>query len=97
MPDEGRQKTLVHGPCLGDYPHIGADANGFYITTNEFYVFRPDFHRLRRFTRFQRRNWRQARNGECSAVRHREPEPGRAAGRNAGIHRVARDFDWKSI
>jgi hypothetical protein len=23
-------------PCLGDYPHIGADANGFYITTNDF-------------------------------------------------------------
>ncbi len=35
--------TLVHGPCLGDYPHIGADANGFYITTNEFYVFSPGF------------------------------------------------------
>ena len=34
---------LVHGPCLGDYPHIGADANGFYITTNEFYVFSPGF------------------------------------------------------
>src|SRR5262249_51482001 len=33
--------TLVHGPCLGDYPHIGADANGFYITTNEFYFFTP--------------------------------------------------------
>jgi hypothetical protein len=31
-----------HGPCLGDYPHIGADANGFYITTNE-YAFFPDF------------------------------------------------------
>jgi hypothetical protein len=30
-----------HGPCLGDYPHIGADANGFYITTNE-YAFFPD-------------------------------------------------------
>ena len=25
-----------HGPCLGDYPHIGADANGFYITTNAY-------------------------------------------------------------
>jgi hypothetical protein len=25
-----------HGPCLGDYPHIGADRNGFYITTNEY-------------------------------------------------------------
>jgi len=28
--------TFVHGPCLGDYPHIGADANGIYLTTNEF-------------------------------------------------------------
>ncbi|HEY1459836.1 MAG TPA: hypothetical protein VGH59_07225, partial [Casimicrobiaceae bacterium] len=24
------------GPYLGDYPHIGADANGFYITTNAY-------------------------------------------------------------
>jgi hypothetical protein len=31
-----------HGPCLGDYPHIGADADGFYITTNE-YAFFPAF------------------------------------------------------
>jgi hypothetical protein len=31
-----------HGPCLGDYPHIGADANGFYVTTNE-YAFFPNF------------------------------------------------------
>jgi hypothetical protein len=23
-------------PCLGDFPHTGADANGFYVTTNEF-------------------------------------------------------------
>ncbi len=23
-------------PCIGDYPHIGADANGFYITTNAY-------------------------------------------------------------
>ena len=23
-------------PCLGDYPHIGTDANGFYITTNAY-------------------------------------------------------------
>jgi len=30
-----------HGPCLGDYPHIGADANGIYLTTNE-YAFFPD-------------------------------------------------------
>jgi hypothetical protein len=36
-------QILVHGPCLGDYPHIGADANGFYITTNEFSLFGPGF------------------------------------------------------
>jgi hypothetical protein len=23
-------------PCLGDYPHIGADANGIYLTTNAY-------------------------------------------------------------
>ena len=36
--DDGTQGTPVHAncPCLGDYPHIGADANGIYLTTNEF-------------------------------------------------------------
>ena len=33
----------VGGPCLGDYPHIGADANGIYLTTNEFDFFGPFF------------------------------------------------------
>jgi hypothetical protein len=27
------------GPCFGDFPHVGADANGFYITTNIFGFF----------------------------------------------------------
>jgi hypothetical protein len=35
---------IGHGPCLGDYPHIGADSNGFYITTNEYSFFGFDFH-----------------------------------------------------
>ena len=33
--------TLVHAQCLGDYPHVGMDANGLYITTNEFDLFTP--------------------------------------------------------
>jgi hypothetical protein len=33
--------TLVHAQCLGDYPHIGMDANGLFITTNEFDLFSP--------------------------------------------------------
>lgn len=52
--DDGTQGTPNHhcllnaagapGPCLGDYPHLGADANGFYLTTNEFSLFGPGFH-----------------------------------------------------
>jgi len=30
-------------PCLGDQPLIGADANGFFITTNEFSIDGPEF------------------------------------------------------
>ena len=44
--NDGTQGTPNHhcnGPCLGDYPHIGADANGFYITTNEFSLFHSGF------------------------------------------------------
>jgi hypothetical protein len=36
--DDGRANTPSHTdcPCIGDYPHIGADANGVYLTTNEY-------------------------------------------------------------
>ena len=41
--DDGTGGTPNHqcpgGPCLGDYPHIGADKNGIYLTTNEFPFF----------------------------------------------------------
>jgi hypothetical protein len=30
-------------PCLGDYPQIGVDAYGFYITTNEYSFFKNKF------------------------------------------------------
>ena len=46
--NNGTQGTPNHlcanGFCLGDYPHIGADANGIYLTTNEFAVFGPGFY-----------------------------------------------------
>lgn len=45
--DDGTQGTPNHGcsggPCIGDYPHIGADANGFYVTTNEYPFFDDGF------------------------------------------------------
>jgi hypothetical protein len=30
--------------CLGDYPHLGSDANGIYLTTNEYSLFGTNFH-----------------------------------------------------
>jgi hypothetical protein len=33
----------VSGPCFPDFPHIGADANGFYVTTNVFDFFGPNY------------------------------------------------------
>ncbi len=54
--DDGTDGTPNHGcaagdrsqphptACIGDYPHIGADANGFYVTTNEYPFFGPGFH-----------------------------------------------------
>ena len=43
--DDGTNGTPSHTgcPCLGDQPLIGADANGFYISTNEFPFFVDGF------------------------------------------------------
>jgi hypothetical protein len=34
--DGGNSGGVNPCPCLGDYPHLGADANGFYVTTNSY-------------------------------------------------------------
>jgi hypothetical protein len=43
--DDGSNNTPLHPncPCLGDYPHIGVDATGFYVTTNEYPWFTDGF------------------------------------------------------
>jgi hypothetical protein len=46
--NNGTQGTPDHqcnsGFCLGDYPHIGADANAIFLTTNEFALSGPGFY-----------------------------------------------------
>ena len=46
--NNGTQGTPNHqcnsGFCLGDYPHIGADANAIFLTTNEFALSGPGFY-----------------------------------------------------
>ena len=43
--NDGRNGTPVHPncPCIGDFPHIGADANGIFLTTNEYSFFANGF------------------------------------------------------
>jgi len=45
--DDGTEGTPNHGcslgPCIGDFPHIGADKYGFYVTTNEYSLNGPEF------------------------------------------------------
>jgi hypothetical protein len=45
--DDGTEGTPNHGcslgPCIGDFPHIGADRNGFFVTTNEYSLNGPEF------------------------------------------------------
>jgi hypothetical protein len=39
-----RQVPLNPNACLGDYPRLGADANGIYVTTNQYSFFGREFH-----------------------------------------------------
>jgi hypothetical protein len=45
--NDGTEGTPDHdcagGPCFGDFPHIGVDKFGVYITTNEFPLFADGF------------------------------------------------------
>ena len=45
--NDGTQGTPDHGcdlgPCFGDFPHIGADANAIVLTTNEYSFFGSDY------------------------------------------------------
>jgi hypothetical protein len=46
--NNGTQGTPDHGCaggfCLGDYPHIGADAHAIFLTTNEYALFADGFY-----------------------------------------------------
>jgi hypothetical protein len=42
--DDGGEPPTNPNACFGDYPHIGSDNNGIYLTTNEYSFFGPEFH-----------------------------------------------------
>jgi hypothetical protein len=45
--DDGTEGTPNHGctggPCIGDFPHIGANRDAFFVTTNEYSLNGPEF------------------------------------------------------
>jgi len=41
--DDNEGNPLGPGPCFADFPHLGVDKHGVYITTNEFELFGFDF------------------------------------------------------
>ncbi len=49
-PDHGcstgpRDPRVTHpNACLGDFPHLGMDRSGVFVTTNEYSFFGPEFH-----------------------------------------------------
>ena len=40
---DGTPNHNCNGPCLGDYPHIGANKDAIFLTTNEFSLFHSGF------------------------------------------------------
>ncbi len=71
-------------PCFGDYPMIGADANGFYITTNEFSIYRPYYNGVQLYAVSKWGLTAAANGGSMPTVVHfgnlPSPFPGETAG-----------------
>ena len=96
--DDGTRAPRCHPncPCIGDYPHIGFDAYGFYITTNEYSFFPSDRRSTRRrCTRSTRGRSPRAPGDLRHAVRHHRcrarPEPASPSG--PAHSPSGRDFD----
>ncbi len=57
-------------PCFGDYPMIGTDAYGFYLTTNEFSIYRPNFNGVQLYAMSKQELASAADGGSAPTVLH---------------------------
>ena len=93
MTNDGTQHAdgVNPGPCLGDYPHIGADANGIYLTTNAYPWGRDGFSRRADLRALEGAARRRGRDRDDAA--HRHDRHGQCSERRrldaAGLHRLA--------
>jgi hypothetical protein len=69
IPPFGQPHVPTHpNACLGDYPHLGADANGIYLTTNEYSFFGNDFHGAQVYAYSKRALARSAASVEVTQI-----------------------------
>jgi hypothetical protein len=76
--DDGSNGTPSHKdcPCFGDQTLIGADANGFYVSTNEFPVFVSGFNGAQVYAMSKQ----GVESGSQLRVIHIDTGPGKAPG-----------------
>ena len=79
------------GPYLGDYPHIGADANGIYLTTNAYPWCANGFSGAQIYAFSKAQLAAGAANRDDAAHRHvgHGQRPERCRADAAGLHRLA--------
>ncbi|MDQ6713466.1 MAG: hypothetical protein M3Z28_09820, partial [Candidatus Dormibacteraeota bacterium] len=63
-----RQPPTHPTACIGDYPHLGADSNGIYVTTNEYSFFGPEFHGAQVYAYSKRALARSAASVEVTQI-----------------------------
>lgn len=67
--DVTKDGTSSDGINLGDYPHIGADATGFYVTTNSYSLFGSTFGGAELYAFSKRKLADPANDGKLAPVR----------------------------
>ncbi len=77
--------NLTPGPCLGDYPHIGADAYGIYITTNEYEFFGNNYIGAQLYALSKRQLAAAATNSTVKVVQFDTSTKGSNLGGNPGF------------
>ena len=79
------------GPCFQDYPHIGADKYGVYITTNEYDLFGPNYNAAQIFA------FSKAQLAAHPAVDQRDARRKPQRRRLAGLHGLAGDLARRTV
>ena len=98
--NDGTEGTPNHncagGPCFGDFPHLGVDKNGVFITTNEFPLFGDGFTGAQVYAMSKKALTSGSANLNAIPLRHVAAAVA-GEGRRAGLYAVARALDRQAV